>query len=168
MSSPIDTMARTLWGEARGCGAAGMRHVASVILNRAAHPSWWGKDVVSVCTQPNQFSCWNSNDPNHDKLLSVSDSDTSFVLAQVIAKTAVEGKLPDDTKGADSYYALSMKTPPVWAKTSKRTYADGWHVFYKTVNALGCPAHPDVPNKSILCADDLNARVLSNLHGSVA
>ena len=42
----LDTLARTLWGEARGEGRAGMQAVANVIRNRAARPGWWGRSVV--------------------------------------------------------------------------------------------------------------------------
>jgi spore germination cell wall hydrolase CwlJ-like protein len=63
---PFDTqgvLARTLWAEARSQGGEGMHAVANVILNRAAQPDWWGKDIRSVCLAPYQFSCWNENDP---------------------------------------------------------------------------------------------------------
>lgn len=45
----IDYMARTMWGEARGEGATGMRAVGHVIMNRVKAGSWYGatpKDVV--------------------------------------------------------------------------------------------------------------------------
>jgi len=35
MSDPLDTMARTVWGEARGEGERGMEAIAWVIKNRA-------------------------------------------------------------------------------------------------------------------------------------
>ena len=131
-----DTLARTLWGEARGCGAAGMRHVASVILNRAAHPRWWGHDVASVCLAPEQFSCWNVGDPNRAKLLAVTSADPWFSIAQGIAGAALSGGNPDETHGADSYYALSMETPPAWTKSAVHTYSDGWHSFWRVASTI--------------------------------
>jgi cell wall hydrolase len=159
----VDTMARTLWGEARGCGAAGMRHVASVIQNRASHPSWWGNGVISVCLQPWQFSCRNPGDPNRDKLLAVTTRDPDFAVAMEIAQQAVAGQLPDETNGADSYYALSMSTPPAWAAKSVRTFADGWHAFYRTTLNAPPGTRPDARNVSVRSADDLNAAELSTL-----
>ena len=57
-ATAADTLARTLWGEARNQGQCGMAAVAHVVLNRAAHPRWWGHDIISVCRAPEQFSCW--------------------------------------------------------------------------------------------------------------
>lgn len=160
MSDPIDTLARTIWGEARSCGAAGMGHVANVILNRAEAPSWWGHDVISVCLKPFQFSCWNSDDPNLPKLTAVTSLDPEFKLALSIAAHAVANTLPDATGGADSYYALSMKHPPLWAKPpAVRTFADGWHAFYKTrmapphnvsVHAVAALSEADLLNQAVI------------------
>lgn len=149
MTDPVDTMARTLYGEARGCGASGMRHVASVISNRANHPSWWGISIVTVCRQPWQFSCWNKNDPNLPKLLAVTESDPDFRLALGIANVAVARQLPDLTYGADSYYALAMRTPPYWAAKAVRTMVDGWHAFYRTVAPEPAGSRPDIRVVSI-------------------
>ena len=73
----IDTLARTLFGEARGELYGGRVAVANVIINRAASQvTWWGNTVEEVCRKPKQFSCWDLkfNKPNylfsHDELLS--------------------------------------------------------------------------------------------------
>src|SRR5215468_10322728 len=82
----IDTVARTVWAEARGEGVAGMTAVACVIMNRARiasqykqdhgrpHPLFGDGTLASCCTHPWQFSCWNENDPNRQKLLNADDS----------------------------------------------------------------------------------------------
>jgi hypothetical protein len=128
---PIDTMARTVWGEARGEGVAGMQAVASVILNRAAHPGWRGSDVASCCTHPYQFSCWLPGDPNRAKLLAVTADDPQFFQALAIATDALAGMLPDVTGGADSYYATG--TPePIWAVGLTPCAVIGRHQFYRT------------------------------------
>jgi spore germination cell wall hydrolase CwlJ-like protein len=143
---PVDTLARTIWGEARGCGGPGMRHVASVILNRADHPTWWGRSITGVCLQPWQFSCRNHDDPNLSKLLAVTEADPEFAVAMQIAHRAVSGMLPDETRGADSYFALSMKTPPAWAAKARRVAVDGWHAFYVTNPNAPPGTKPDVRN----------------------
>lgn len=141
---PTDIVARTLWGEARGCGASGMRHVANVIGNRVGHSSWWGISFLTVCRQPWQFSCWNPDDENLPKLLAVTEADPDFRLAVRIAQAAVTRQLPDLTYGADSYYALAMRVPPFWAAKAVRTMADGWHAFYRTVATAPPGTAPDV------------------------
>jgi hypothetical protein len=128
----VDTLARTLWGEARGCGVDGMGHVANVIINRVDSPRWWGDDVISVCRAPGQFSCWNADDPNYSKLLAVTTKDSpEFAIAVALSLKAVGRKLPDATGNADSYYALTMKRPPSWAARAEKTFSDGWHVFLR-------------------------------------
>lgn len=132
----IDTLARTLWGEARGEGPKGMEAVASVILNRvqvaeAKGGYWWGKDIISVCQKPYQFSCWNRSDPNYKQLVAVTEKDIHFATAARIARRAVAGTLKDTTGGADHYHATSIT--PDWAAGQKPTAMIGHHIFYKLI-----------------------------------
>lgn len=124
-----DTLARTLWGEARGCGLLGMYHVANVIVNRVKHPGWWGNSISTVCLARMQFSCWNLNDPNLAKMKAVDRRDTQFIGAGVIAREVTLGKLVDQTGGADSYYAIGSAVPS-WAAGKRPTFSDGFHTFY--------------------------------------
>lgn len=134
----IDTLARTLWGEARGEGPQGMDAVASVILNRvkiaqARGGYWWGNDIISVCQKPYQFSCWNRSDPNYRVLQAVTEKDLHFATAVRIARRAVAGTLADVTGGADHYHAKSIA--PDWAKGQKPTTTIRNHIFYKLIGA---------------------------------
>src|SRR3546814_9887201 len=61
-NDPVDLLARTIWGEARGEPVRGMEAVAAVVMNRVARPGWWGRTVASVCTKAYQFACWNEDD----------------------------------------------------------------------------------------------------------
>lgn len=130
----IDVLARTLWGEARSESAKGMEAVANVILNRVKRAVdnggnyWWGRDILSVCQKPYQFSCWNKNDPNRKKLLAVTMEDQNFEQAIDIATRAVHGALKDETKNADHYHTKSIH--PSWARTAKPVTIIGAHVFY--------------------------------------
>lgn len=128
--TPAETAARTAWGEARGEGIAGMQAVLNVIGNRALHPGWWGDDIASVCTKPWQFSCWNENDPNRDKLLSVTDEDPRFRAALPLAARLVVGSLHDITRGSDSYYATNTPKPR-WASGRSPQVIIGHHAFYR-------------------------------------
>jgi N-acetylmuramoyl-L-alanine amidase len=143
MTEPAtDILARTIWGEARGCGASGMQHVAMVIMNRARNPRWWGQDVPTVCLAPSQFSCWLRSDPNLPKLKAVTDADPAFREALAIAESAMAGTLADETEDADSYWALSMPQPPAWAPRAAKTISDGWHQFCR-VELPAPKSHPE-------------------------
>jgi len=136
----VDILARTIWGEARGEGPDGMAAVACVVMNRLAvaaadsQPYWWGATVVQICQKPFQFSCWNADDPNRDKLLAVTDADPQFRQALDIATTAVTGGLPDSTNEATHYVVAGVN--PAWLREEPpplRTARIGKHVFYQLV-----------------------------------
>ncbi len=131
----VDTLARTIWGEARGEGTTGMHAVANVIMNRlhisTTHNGyWWGDNVIQICQKPYQFSCWNKDDPNRDKVMHVAkESDVYFASAMRIAGRAIYTNLMDMTQGADHYHAKN--TLPFWAKYEKPVCVIGNHIFYK-------------------------------------
>lgn len=127
----LDTLARTIWGEARGEGRQGMQAVASVILNRAARPGWWGRSVAEVCLKPAQFSCWLSGDPNRRKLEAVDESDPSFATAREIAAAALAGRLADYTFGSTHYH--TVETAPAWARGHVPCVVIGQHAFYNDI-----------------------------------
>lgn len=127
----IDTVARTIWGEARGEGYAGMQAVANVIMNRVASGGWYGLTPAEVCKKPKQFSCWLKSDPNYNKLISVTTADRLFKQAVEIATKAVNGDLPDITGGATEYHTKSIR--PNWNYDRLiKTASIGQHVFYKS------------------------------------
>lgn len=126
----LDTLARVLYGEARGEGVAGMRAVAAVICNRAKRPRWWGRSILECCVKPQQFSCLNPNDVNYRKLMSVTSADPQFALARGIAEIALRGNLPDPTNGADSYCNLAL-AKPAWATRDRWRVKIGNHDFYR-------------------------------------
>lgn len=130
----IDTLARTIWGEARGEGSIGMQAVAAVVLNRVAVSQkrggyWWGTDVIAVCQKPYQFSCWNKNDPNYQKLLEVDPNDIHFATAIRIARRAMAGVLDDPTGGATHYHVQGIT--PHWAEDEKPVAVIAHHLFYR-------------------------------------
>ena len=133
----IDTLARTLWGEARSDGHIGMQAVAHVILNRVKVAQekggryWWGNNIIQVCQKPYQFSCWNRSDPNFQKLQAVGEGDLYFKTALRIARRAIIGALDDITGGATHYHADYVS--PYWARGKKPSFQTGRHIFYKMV-----------------------------------
>ncbi len=131
VTDPVWTAAQTAWGEARGEPAEGQQAVLNVIANRAKHPCWWGQDIVSVCLADRQFSCWNPEDPNREKMIALTTDDPIFAKCLELATLAVAGTLPDLTYGADSYYAVSIPAP-AWISGARFTTQIGQHRFYVT------------------------------------
>ncbi len=134
----IDTLARTLWGEARGEGTEGMEAVACCVLNRVAFARgqggkfWWGNNIIQVCQKPYQFSCWNRSDPNFQKLQQVDAKDLYFATAIRIARRACAGTLDDITNHATHYHAQG--TEPYWARGETPVARVGNHIFYRLIN----------------------------------
>jgi N-acetylmuramoyl-L-alanine amidase len=140
----IDSLARTIWAEARGEGAAGMEAVAHVIINRLAKPSWWSRGVgggvpddtiAAVCRKPWQFSCWNDNDPNRTKLQRVTVADGAFARAWAIARAVLDGDgamATDPTGGATHYHVFNIR--PQWADGATACASIGRHRFYRGIS----------------------------------
>lgn len=135
----VDVLARTIWAEARGEPDAkkSMGAVAHVVINRVEKQSWWGRTIADVCTYPWQFSCWNANDPNRNKLIAVTKSDVLFALASTVATdilsmTPQARRLADPTGLATHYYADSIK-PPAWVVGATYAGRIGHHLFYRDV-----------------------------------
>lgn len=134
LTETVETVAKTLWGEARGEPELGKVAVAAVIVNRARIAEarggyWWGDDIVGVCRKPAQFSCWNENDPNADKIAALDGEDPVYRDCLRLARRAVNGQLSDPTDGATHYHALGVN--PFWARGQKPTARIGNHLFYR-------------------------------------
>lgn len=132
MTEDSDTLARTIWGEARGEGNDGMRAVACVVLNRVKLPGWWGHTIHEVCLHPFQFSCWNDDDPNLPLLRAVTTLNPQFASACQIAQLACSGQLTDSTDGATHYFDRRITTPH-WAEGKTPCAEIGHHLFFKNV-----------------------------------
>lgn len=132
----IDVLARTIYGEARGEPVRGKEAVAAVILNRVRLAKrrggyWWGNDIQEVCTKPWQFSCWNDNDPNRQKLLNVDRDNTVFKTCLRVARRGARGALKDPTRGSTHYHTLNIDPP--WSSGRGPTVIIGRHQFYNDI-----------------------------------
>lgn len=132
----IDTLARTVWGEARGEGVPGMTAIARVVMNRLGIAMvkgsfWWGASIIQICQKPFQFSCWNKDDPNYRKLLAVDARDFYFVTAQRIAGRVLYSVGPDPTNGATHYHVAGIT--PYWVGNAKPVAVIGHQLFYRIV-----------------------------------
>lgn len=132
-SFDLQTMAKTIWAEARGEGYQGMTAVAWIIRNRAADPkkNWWGESVSEVCLKPWQFSCWNANDPNRDALEAVSLADPYYIRAHGVAALVLTGDLPDPTDGATHYMRRDIVSKVKWDDNMICTAVIGRHAFFR-------------------------------------
>jgi len=129
----IDTLARTLWGEARGEPRLGKEAVAAVVLNRLRRnaPGRFGATVEEVCRKPQQFSCWNLNDPNRAQLERVDKTNAAFAECLTVAELAVDGRLADPTDGADHYHTVDVS--PVWSRGKTPCRTIGRHLFFNDI-----------------------------------
>lgn len=132
----IDTVARTIYGEARGEPDDGKKAVANVVMNRVSlasqHEHFGDGTAEGACMVPWQFDCWNAADPNAQIINDVFDSDPVFSHCIAIATLAVNRELPDITNGATFYYRNGSKTPK-WAEGKIPCASIGNHLFFKDI-----------------------------------
>lgn len=124
-------IAKTILGEARGEGESGMYAVACVIQQRVLNRKI---PADKVCLQKNQFSCWNKNDPNRnklDRLLLIPQADYAKRLAVNLDKLSLKY-----IKKSDHYCSkvLWKTNPPKWLKNKKPVAVIGRHVFFRLKN----------------------------------
>ena len=143
----IDTLARTLYGEARSGGYPEMLAVAHVVMNRVARGTW-GTYIHDVCRAPWQFSCWpvkghepapSSNDErNYQSMLNAGVDDEHFRTAVALAWAASSELLPaDPTSGACHYIAQGL-ADPAWltrglAAGGRLTLRTLYHRYYAAI-----------------------------------
>ncbi len=136
----VETLARSIWGEARGESEEGQVAVAWVMRNRVsaaqqfaarlgrAHPLFGDGTLVGACRAPRQFSAWNPGDSNATKLTQVGFDDAAYCRAFAVAAQVWGDLVKDQTGGATHYHRSDIE--PVWAKSMKPTALIGAHMFY--------------------------------------
>ncbi len=118
-------IALTLWGEARNQPLDGMIAVAYVMLRREQNEMFWD-DITS----PKQFSCWNINDSNLEKVCNVKlQTDIKLQECIEIAFGIINGEIKDTSNGADHYHTKNIN--PGWAVNMAIRATIGNHVFRK-------------------------------------
>lgn len=131
----LDAAAKTIWGEARGEAFEGKKAVGHVIMNRLDKKTWFGGTVLEVCRMPWQFSCWNENDPNRDKIGGLSFSQVSLrdgLMAFLMVLEDREDGI-DPTHGATHYHSSSIEAPK-WAQGKTPVTVIGSHLFYEGID----------------------------------
>lgn len=126
----MEILAKTIFGEARGEPQEGQIAVACCVLNRYKSNKWFSSSTIAgVCLKPWQFSCWNKNDPNSQKIANL----TYPIYSQYfpIIKLAQEY---DITNGATHYYNPYICTIPKWAKDKTPCAEIGKHLFFRDID----------------------------------
>ena len=127
IAESILCLALNLYHEARGEGPEGMAAVATVTLNRVAHPDW-PDTICEVVRQPAQFSWTLGGDPP------ITEPN-----AWAYAKAVATDVLLDEYPAMLDHRALHFHTQsvaPGWASRMERLGQIGDHIFY------GPPTHP--------------------------
>lgn len=127
MALDLEIGTATIFMEASGQSPDGQAAIAHVLLNRM-DDGRWGHSVAAVCLYPSQFSCWNTVDPNRERLAKASDGDLSSIRR--ILDDAMDGLSEDPTNGALYYFNPSVCRPS-WAALFIKTGSIGSHDFYK-------------------------------------
>lgn len=138
--SEIETVALTIFGEARGEPIQGQIAVGCVIRNRVNKRK---KTYQEICLAPLQFSCWNKDDPNRpvleewaQKLIFGEEIKQAFLNQAIwIAQGIVNERIIDNTRNSDHYltnelYAQKLASPSAhWAKNLNMKTIIGRHTF---------------------------------------
>jgi len=100
---------RMLFGEARGEPIEAQVGVGCVLRSRLKDARW-PNTYNDVALQPAQFSCFNPEDSNFEKLLDPEKHEATSVLVQLrwVAKGIVDDVLLDNVAGANHYYDFSV------------------------------------------------------------
>nr|DAK07313.1 MAG TPA: Cell Wall Hydrolase [Bacteriophage sp.] len=125
------TLARTVWGEARGEGTEGQKAVIHTVFNRFKSGRWYaGKTIAATCKKPWQYSCWNKNDPNRAKM-----EELTYIELKPYIDLIEEAEFePDPTGGATHYYNPKVCAAPKWAAGMRPCYVCGHHLFFKGID----------------------------------
>lgn len=129
------TVAKTIYGEARGEPWLGKIAVAWVIVNRHRAGKWFSRaSLWATCRVPWQFSCWNEDDPNRAALEALSLDDPAMRECVAAALVVLTGHEHDPTAGATHYFAPAVVGPPTWAAGKTAVCSIGGHAFFDDID----------------------------------
>ncbi len=136
----IDLLAKAIYGEARGASRKLKIATAQTVLNRTGKNKWWGNTLKEVILKPKQYSSFNPNDPNYNKVMNPLKYEELLKYEKLrtwdecleIAKAVLESKFEDLSKGATHYHTTSVK--PLWARGQTPIIQIENTIFYKLEN----------------------------------
>lgn len=134
-------VAQTLYGMAWRDGLDIMGAYANVIANRVRKSEqrshWWGVGWIEVCRRPGQFHCWNPHSAMLHELQTVNEGNPRFREALMFAREAINGDLPDRTKGCDYIHPLTVQIASIMPEHLRQIivptprFVMGRHKLYK-------------------------------------
>ncbi len=129
--SDLMLLARMVFGEARNQPLEAMVGVAYTAVNRMRIGGWYGESLGGVLLKPRQYSCFNKNDPNKEKLKGPLKYEKPEIFAKclAVAYAVLHNLVKDPTNGATHYF--SGNRPPKWARKMERCGKIGDFKFYK-------------------------------------
>jgi spore germination cell wall hydrolase CwlJ-like protein len=155
----LDFLVRTVWGEARGSGAAGQADVANLIINRAVRS---GKSIKEIVLANNgkgvhQFEPWGDRTKRR-QMQNLSPVEYRRILDAI--RPAISQGAPDTVNGATLMYAPDAqqklgRNKPNWAIDNNMVAQRGGHNFYTGAFkgdkgrrvGLGVPKTPPTANE---------------------
>lgn len=129
MAYDLQIGAATVYMEASGETYEAQRAVAHILVNRLKDGRW-GKTLAAVCLRAEQFSSWNTSDPNRQRFAAVDRGDPLLKQIEVYVEDAMSGTDTDPTGGA-LYYFNPTLARPYWAAHFVKTVDIGQQSFYK-------------------------------------
>lgn len=140
-AADIETLVRTVIGEAEGEGPLGQAAVAYVPINRLRTPGWWTRDrndgipddtIQAACLDPKQFSCWNGG-PRTDTIKQIRIGSSLYQRVLLVVLDVLSGKTPDPTLplgGATHYKVIGTKASWDRSTAGKPSLVLGKHIFF--------------------------------------
>lgn len=128
--SPVEITALCIYREGRNQPYDTRMAIGCSIRNRVQHPGWWGHDYRNVVTTAYQYSSFNTFDPNYK--VWPADDNPIWLECLEIASLIINGKAPDTSNRATSYFDKSLDhNPPKWAASMTHVKDIGAMHFYK-------------------------------------
>lgn len=121
--SPLTCLQIAIYHEARSETSDGQRAVASVILQRAKLPEYFGQGVCGVISKPSAFSYVREDLSTPP----ITEIDAWLKSGRIARQMLDVGPLPD-LDGADHYHTKAVA--PGWRRKMVRVKTIGAHIFY--------------------------------------
>lgn len=137
--SSTEVLALTIYGEARGEVLNGMIAVGDAIRNRVNSDK--KNTYNTVCLAREQFSCWNSNDPNYPILTEMANqlllgqaiNNLIWIKCLWVAEGIVNNFTADIDNGAKYYMTNTLFNShgrPSWASLAKNIKVIGNQTYF--------------------------------------
>jgi len=122
-----DLLARLAFGEARGTNDNETIAMLYTVIERQKDKRW-SSDLKKVILQRKQYSCFNKNDVNYEKVWDAENyNPKAWERCKKLAKQVLKGEVENPVKGANHYATNN----PYWKKDAKSSKKIGTTTFYR-------------------------------------